>query len=750
MGRVAGVVLQLGVVLLCCGAQAGADASMVVRVPRVTRAPQLEDFLNGTPREAEIAVTGLRQRFPNDGQPVSQPTTAYLSYDEKNLYVVFVCEDDPEKIRARMAKREDVLADDLVGFYLDTFRDRRRAYLFATNPLGIQQDAIYTEGQGEDGSFDTLWHSEGRLTGTGFVVWMAIPFRSLRFPDAAQQSWGIALGRTIVRNNEDSFWPFLDRRVEGLTQQFAVLEGLEGISPGRNIQLIPYGALTRARFLDPLAAGGPEFRSDTDGRVGLDSKFVFRDALTLDVALNPDFSQVESDEPQVTVNQRFEVFFPEKRPFFIENAGFFVTPINLFFSRRIADPQFGVRLTGKAGRWALGGLAMDDRAPGRRVPPGDALRGERAGIGVVRVQREIAQQSALGLLVTSRDFAGSSNRVFSLDTRLKLHPNWVLTGQAMRSYTRELGGERRSGPAYFLELFRIGRQYNGVTRYSDRSPDFRSEVGFIPRVDIRQVEHFSSYLWRPQQRRLQSFGPGVFTLVNWDRQGRVQDWFVNANFDVNLAGPLSFAVTRFEAFELFAGRGFRKHHTIVRASTGQLRWLTLTARYTQGTAVNFFPPAASGLPPFLARTSSAQVNLEVRPAPRFLYENAYFYTRLGTREGSTPAGHPAGASIFNNHILRTRVNYQFTRELSLRAILDYNAVLANPELAALAPAKRLTGDVLLTYLVNPGTALYLGYTDRYENLALEPTLPPTLRRTVSPTHSVGRQFFVKLSYLLRF
>ncbi|MBI3950891.1 MAG: carbohydrate binding family 9 domain-containing protein [Acidobacteria bacterium] len=546
-----------------------------LRIPRVSRPPALEEFLHSTPQEAGVRITDFRQHQPGDGVPVSQETMAYLSYDDTSLYVVFVCKDEPGKIRARLAKREAIFSDDLVGVFLDTFHDHQRAYEFLTNPLGIQLDGIATEGQEDDFSFDTLWHSEGRLTADGFIVWIAIPFKSLRFSNAPHQIWGIALGRLIPRNNELSFWPYITQRVEGFVQQMATLEGLEHISPGPNLQFIPYGVFTRARFLDTQM---PAFRTDTSGRGGLDAKIVLRDAITLDITLNPDFSQVESDEPQVTVNQRFEVFFPEKRPFFIKNAGFFETRDNLFFSRRIADPRFGVRLTGKVGRWAIGALAIDDRAPGKRVPEDDPLRDGRAGIGVVRVRREFANQSAIGLLVTSRDVASSSNRVFSLDTRLKLNPNWILSGQVMQSDTRQLDGTRLSGPAYLAQLFHGGRHFNYFGRFLDRSPSFRSQLGFIPRVDVRQMEHFANYRWPPEGRR----------------------------------------------------------------------------------------------------------------------------------------------------------------------------VLPNVSLVALERTKRMTADFLITYLVNPGTAIYAGYTHGYENLAIDPTQPPTLRRIGSPTVSTGRQFFIKASYLLRF
>ncbi len=608
-------------------------ALLSVRIPRVTRSPKLEDFLNGTPREAELELTDFRQFMPGDGTPASQPTTAYLSYDQKNLYVVFVCKDEPGKARAHLAKREDIGNDEQVTVYLDTFHDRHRSYIFAANPLGVQRDGIYTEGQGNDFSFDTLWYSEGRLTPDGFIVWMAIPFKSLRFSGEPVQDWGIALNRVIIRTSEVAFWPYVSTRVEGLTQQFATLDGLEHISPGRNVQLIPYGLFARARFLDTVNPNQPLFRTDDELRGGLDAKFVVRDAVTFDVTINPDFSQVESDEPQVTINQRFEVFFPEKRPFFIENAGFFQTPITLFFSRRVADPQFGARMTGKVGRWTLGALAMDDRAPGKNRLPSDPFRNDRAGIGVVRVEREFGQQSKIGLFLSSRDFESTSNRVFSLDARIKLTPNLVFDGQAMKSFTRQLpdapdcfkGGQRLAGPAYFAELLYLGRHLTYAVRYSDRSPNFCAELGFIRRVDIRDNEYFFAYTWRPEHRRLVSFGPSVFSLVNWNRAGQLQDWIVDTKFDAAFTGQTSLEVRRIEAFELFQNTAFRKHTTAFSFSTELLKWLSAFADYSLGSGINFFPgpgaPSLPGnpapaLPPFLANAADADAGFTFRPSPR--------------------------------------------------------------------------------------------------------------------------------------
>src|SRR5207247_4638399 len=251
-----------------------------LRIVRLSWPLQFDDFLDGAEgvdHTRAAAVTGFRQRDPGDGNAVSAPTTAYLSYDDDNLYVLFVCKDDPAKVRATLANREDVHNDDGVAVYLDTFHDRKRAYVFWANPLGVQLDGIMTEGQDDDYSFDTVWQSEGHLTPEGYVVRFAIPFRSLRFPSGAVQSWGIALGRFIRRYNEESYWPHLTKRLAGFVPQFATLEGLQDIAPGRNIRFNPYSAFTGARFLDRAV---PAFRRANDPRIGLAAKAALGGALT--------------------------------------------------------------------------------------------------------------------------------------------------------------------------------------------------------------------------------------------------------------------------------------------------------------------------------------------------------------------------------------------------------------------------------------------------------------------------------------
>src|SRR5260370_39317114 len=261
-----------------------------IRTPRNEVPPSLSDFEDMKPSVRVggqmVRVTGSVAREPADGAAPTQNTDVYLAYDEHNLYAVFVCFDkDPEKIRARMTRREDIFSDDSVEIMVDTFHDARRAYAFATNPFGIQWDALWTEGSirnnsppdfsGFDPSFYTVWLSDGHLTKTGYLVLMAIPFKSLRFPNTDQQEWGLILNRAIPRTNENLFWPRISIRIQGRFNQAATASGLEHVSPSRNIQLIPYGLFRGFRDIDQLDPNNPFFDSPRlNPEVGLDSKFI--------------------------------------------------------------------------------------------------------------------------------------------------------------------------------------------------------------------------------------------------------------------------------------------------------------------------------------------------------------------------------------------------------------------------------------------------------------------------------------------
>lgn len=739
----------------------------VLHVPRLKRAATLDDF-SGMQPETALArsmakVVGFTQREPQNGKPASQYTEVYVGYTTKSLYVIFLCFDsEPSKVRAHMVRRELIDDDDQAGVVLDTFHDYRHAYLFAANALGIQQDSILTENQGNDFSFDTVWNSKGKLTPQGYMIWMEIPFKSMRFPPQPQQTWGMIFERDIPRNSEASFHPFLSREVQGLLSQEGRMDGLENVAPSHNMQFIPYVSFRAFRTLDDRDPSALRFHGKhADPQAGLDSKIVLHKSLVLDTMLNPDFAQVESDDPEVTVNQRFEVFFPEKRPFFQENASYFQTPINLLFTRRIADPTFGVRLTGKQGPWALGTLLADDCSPSDRVRPADPLSGHFAYFGILRIDREIGKNASIGMIFTDRELGTvratvctsdsciiGRNRVGGFDSSLQLHHQWLFQAQAVTSETRFSDGRRIAGPSYELSLHKSGRLEYSLT-YEDTAPGFFTATGFFRRPDIRNISQVVQYRFKQNGSWLQWHGPVFSSTNSWDHAGLRLEWYHNVDYlfrlthNTYLSPYANIGHTRLRPSDfsgLPANRDYNQYQWGVTFGASWWKQLSFNADLNFGERVNYVP--ATG-PPVPANANFAMGGVTVRPLRGLTIENSYLLTRLQSRI--------TGANILNNHILRSKWNYQFNKEFSLRFIATYNSLLANPSLTSLATTKQFNADVLFSYLVHPGTAIYVGYNSDLQNMDPTLGLDPNgnLLRTRRRFLNDGRTIFVKVSYLLR-
>ncbi len=734
-----------------------ASGPRAVTIPKMDRAPRLEDFAGMAPGPAidgaMARVDAFTQIQPVEGRPSSQRTEAYLGYDDENLYVVFVAFDEhPSGIRARKVPRERIDGDDVVTLTLDTFADQRRGYGFTSNAVGIQSDFFETDERGRDATFDTVWDSKGAVTEGGYVVVMAIPFKSLRFPARTDQAWGILLERWIARKGERAYWPSVSSSVQGRLSQEGHLSGIRGISPGGGVQLIPYGTFQSSRSLDTRDPTNPAFvRTPAKLDGGVDGKFVLKSSLVLDVTLNPDFSQVESDEPAASVNERFEVLIPEKRPFFLENADIFRTPLDLVFTRRIVDPRAGVRLTGKIGPYSIGALAMDDEAPGKIVPDGYPRSGTKAGVAILRVARDILDQSRVGALFTDREVDGGYNRVGAVDARLRFNSSFSGDFQAATSATRRADGTALSGQAFRAFVTGSGRHYLYEGGFRDVDETFGTDLGFVPRVGITSTSHYGELTARPEGKVVLSYGPRGYLGTVFGRDGTQLGWERAGGFDVNFQRQTSVGVwfntdrerlrpsdyASLDRVETYSHR-----HVYYFLSTSALRRATFKGELmTRGTAINYNP--APGKRPELAnRPFDAIATLTLQPLAPLRVDTSYLLTRLRDRE--------TGAGILTNHVLRSKWNWQFTRELSLRAIVQWDEVRTNPALTSLETSRRLNGDLLMAYQVNPWTALYVGYNGNLQNLDLvETPTGPRLVRTREGLVADSKQFFVKLSYLIR-
>jgi hypothetical protein len=754
------LLISAAIGLLAATCAQAADGRELI-VPRTDEVPGLEE-LTGMVfperlRDKFGKVDNFVQRIPVDGGTPAYPNEVYVAYDDKNLYAIFFAfDDEPEKLRANMAPRGEVFRDDTVNIMIDTFNDQRRAYFFMSNALGIQSDGQFIEGNsrgngGFDGSFEAVWDSEGTVTDRGFVVKMTIPFKSIRFPATDQQEWRVIFNRMNQRLSEDNFWPTYTLAIEGRLNQTAPMRGIEGVSPGRNMQLVPFVFLRDFR-VEEDSVDGLSIDDDDEIAVGLDAKMVVKDALVLDLTANPDFSQVEADEPQVTVNERFEVFFPERRPFFLENSDLFNTPSNLMFSRRIVDPSAGAKLTGKQGPWAIGVLLANDDAPGKSASPGETLFNESAAIGVVRLARDVADQSKIGIFVSDRELAGGHNRVGAIDGRFKLNDNWVLTGQFAAADTRQVnetddGYDELNGVSWNAYLDRSGTHLSSHTHYLYTSEGFRTDLGFFgerQRIGVQDLHNNVNYTFRPADSKLTEGGPSVTWRRIWETGGDALEWALESEMRWEWVGRTNFRIGQEhrkvqlgpEEFEdLPAARDYTENEWTIRA--GSARWTRFSVNVGAdfGTRINFVPPEGEG--PRLADFVRTQGSVTWRPLSPLKLDFSLIRNELDARDGS--------GRIFTNSIGRARANWQFTKELSLRLIADVEDLDTAAGQSTLEHREQLTTDLLIKYLWNPWKALYVGYTSNRRDFQEFDDDSMTLM----DLRDEGRQVFVKFSYLFQ-
>ncbi|MDT7542246.1 MAG: hypothetical protein QOE33_2150 [Acidobacteriota bacterium] len=561
-----------------------AEKSSPIRIPRFEKAPVIDGKLDDEVWKQAAVFKDFYQVQPGDDTPASKPSEAYIGYDSKFLYLAFKAYDDPAQVRARIAKRDAIFDDDYIGVYLDTYNDKRKAIEFFFNPLGVQADAVRTEGSGEDFSIDFVHESKGLMTTDGYTVEAAIPFKSLRYTAGKSQLWGLHVFRKIQRfNAELDSWMPLSREVTGTLNQEGSITGFEGISTEHNFELVPSLTVSetgrRARTFAPVTLGQPipllpgrTLNGPVKLDPGLTVKYGITPTITLDAALNPDFAQVEADATVVTVNQRFPIFFEEKRPFFLEGKEVFQTPITVVHTRAIVDPDYALKLTGKQGKNTFGLLFASDNAPGnysedelneRRLAvisePDPVLRqikqtsfqnffdkfvGKNATIGVVRVKRDVGKESSLGFIATTYNFPDRYNDVAGLDGRFKLDPKTVVSFQLLGTrshrpfYNPEINRsvDRLGDAAGYSWNFDHGERHFGVNASGEGyTHDYRADVGFTTRTNTNVFRLNPRWNSEPKPKSaIISYRANPSLDYSTDFQGRSQRWDVQPMFGMNL------------------------------------------------------------------------------------------------------------------------------------------------------------------------------------------------------------------------
>ena len=722
----------------------------VVRPVRVSTPPAIDGRLDDDAWADAVRITDFVQLRPLDGAPATESTEVYLAYDSTAIYFGFRARyTEPDTIRANRSDRDQTFRDDLITVYFDTFLDQQRAYVFTVNAYGVQGDSIVSaRGRGGgfgrrrgggggglprgDRSWDALFMTGGRMVDDGFTAEMAIPFKSLRYPQrdgAAAHRWGLQIARRIGGKDETVVWSPVSRSIAGFLPQMGVMEGLTGVSTSRNLEILP--TFTTIQFGSIDAPTGDFSTGDPKPEGGVNVKYGVTSNLTADFTLNPDFSQIESDRPQIEVNERFALFYPELRPFFLEGAEIFniVGPINAVHTRTIVDPLYGAKLTGKVGRTTVGVLYANDQAPGTSDDATAAAIGQAADVFVGRVRYDLYAESHIGAIVTNRDFLDSHSRLAGIDSNFRLGSTHSIAFRAMGTQHRDMDGLETSG--HFLEavLRKRGRNLSYRLVSYMLSPDFKTDVGFVRRTDQRRTFGSISYQWWPESWLI-NWGPEVRYSRDFAFDGNLQDENADVGLNFNFARNFGMNGTVSRDMERYSGINFFK-------TSYRLFGRYSTTRYGFGLGLNrgdeiFYDPGN----PFLGRQTSLFSFITLRPFPRLQSD-----ININTRRFVDTLG---GGDVFNVKIYRALSTYQFTDRFVFRNIAEYNTL-----------DKTLALNLLLTYRVNAGTVFYVGYDDHHQQADLIERdrdgdgVPDRLYYT-SERRRTNRALFLKLQYLFRY
>ncbi len=733
--------------LLLTGAAADATGQPVVTPIRVEEPPVIDGLLDDETWRGAARLSTFVQTTPVEGAAASEPTEVYIAYDGENLYVgVRARYADTGLMRANRADRDQIAEDDTVSLFFDPFRDRQRAYQFTVNGFGVQGDAILNStglrnrtqrraigarGGGPSGappsgipegdiSWDALFVSAGTPSDDGWTAEMAIPFKSLRYPavdEGESHRWGFQVSRTVKGKDETVVWSPLSRNIAQFLAQMGVLEGLADLSTSRNLEILPTVTALRTGSLN--AAGA--FIENDVAEAGFNLKYGISSDLTADFTINPDFSQIESDLPQIDVNQRFPLFYPELRPFFLEGQEIFnvFAPITPIHTRTIIDPRYGGKVSGKVGRSSLGLLFADDEAPGKR-DPSDPAFGQTANVAIGRARFDLYPESFVGATFTNRDFMDSYSRMLAFDSNMRLGATNRWNVFLSRSWHRDERGVERRGEMMGTFFNHVGRNVNFSAFHGGTTPDFRIDTGFVRRVDDKRLSTNLSYRWWPEHW-LVNWGPRVRYGRNYSFENVLMDENVGGGLDFTFARNVRLGLSADRALERYGGLDFWKWNHGVDFDVNASRRIALVGSFSWGESIRYI-----GMP-FLGRGRLGRLTAIFRPVSRLQSQLNVELSRLEDPRTAT--------LVFDIQVLRALTTFQFTERLLLRNIMVYNSFDGT-----------LDGNLLLTYRVNSGTVFYLGYDGHYQQ---EDRLDP-LRYFTERYRQTNRAIFTKISYLFRY
>jgi hypothetical protein len=692
-------------------------------LPRTTDTIKIDGILDDAAWEHATQIQIDIETTPGENIPARVATVAYLIENGEALYVAFDARDpDPGQIRAYLRDRDSAWNDDFVGIILDTYNDERRAFEFFSNPLGVQMDATNDDvNKNEDTSWDAIWDSAGTITDQGYIVEMEIPLSQLRFPATeGKQTWGIDVMRLYPRDNRFRFSNNpLDRDVNCYLCQLDKIQGLENAHPGRDLEIVPTLTGTRTDFTDDPGVE-PMQSGDTETEAGVSIRWGVTPDMTVNLAINPDFSQVEADVVLLEVNNQFALFFPEKRPFFLEGADYFTSPIEAVFTRTVADPDWGAKLTGKRGNHTFGVFAAQDAITNLLFPSAfgsDSTSLDQDNTAFVgRYSHGFGDASSVGALLTTRDGDDYHNYVGGFDLNWKISDQHIIRGQYLRSETeypnevaidfdQPLGSF--TGDAVSASYEYDSRNWFGFVEHQERTAGFRADAGFVPQVDANWQVVGIGRIWHgTDDTKWTRIRLMPLWYIAHDDSGRMIDR--GLEFELGVRGPMQSyteigGISRDLLWDdvLYKEEKIR-FFTVLKPIGG----LELGMDLSYGTQVDF---------------ENSQLGDEVRIEP-FVDWNINRHLLLSFQAILVDLDTEEGEQIFDADVYNLRLTWQFNRRSFIRLTTQFQDIDRNldeyddpvdPDDAVDANTRDMGRQLLFSYKINPQTVFFLGYSDNH-------------------------------------
>lgn len=711
------------------------------------------DFdIDGTMRhpfwQAAAATPLEHQRQPNDEKAAPVETYVKVLYSRNHLYIGFESHDpDPSKIRANVTDRDGYYGDDYVGVILDTYNNNQQAYEFVVNPLGIQMDATRTA-TSEDFNFDALWYSEASINGEGYIAVMKIPFKSFNFPDSEVQDWAIQFIRNYPRDNRYQIsWTDVSMDNSCFLCQSGTLANMQRMERAKTVELLPYAAATQGGALNDLSDPDAGFNNDpVEAKVGGSISYNPTTNSSLEAVINPDFSQVETDAAQISVNETFALYFSEKRPFFVRGSDLFNTREDLYYSRTINNPLAAAKYTQKNDRFSIAFLTAYDRNAPFIIPGRDRSSSIRTGMeaynNVLRGKFNIRAESHVGGLLTTRNQSEGHNYVGSVDWDVLVASNYYFRGQLAYSNTKEpddmrvfsdprrfgdtqydaaFNGQQFGGTLVNTEFAREAKYYNFLVGYSAYSPTLQTQTGFINRTNRRVFEASQGLSYYPDGDLLSQGSLRVSGNWRYDFDGQFMERFMFVRLNNKLTGQneinLNFLPVNDERFR---GEMFRNiYRGTISFSSNTWDAFSFGGSFEYGRNIN-----RSSSNPTLGIGYNISANATLKPTPRFQLGFDYDYSKLSAEKGNE--------TYYKGDIYRVNTRYNFSKRIFARLITEYNSF--NSEVQVYP---------LFYYKANAFTKFYIGMTSYQREFS------NTINDGFRGYHQTHREFFVKLQYLIR-